>query len=138
MHFALIYAAKKYLLSFKSFTGRLASCIAFELLRILMSFQTSASVTELRVILSEETVLLERNGLAIFQKGFIFYYFIYIINIIYEKYSFLAFYRSDTHLFLCFWNKRVFITLVLQKAISHSTTNHYCFKNVYIKGAEAT
>ena len=67
-----------------------------------MSFQTSASVTELRVILSEETVLLERNGLAIFQKGFIFYYFIYIINIIYEKYSFLAFYRSDTHLFLCF------------------------------------
>ena len=52
--------------------------IAFELLRILMSFQTSASVTELRVILSEETVLLERNGLAIFQKGFIAYYFIYI------------------------------------------------------------
>ena len=78
MHFALIYAAKKYLLSFKSFTGRLASYIAFELLKILMSFQTSASVTELRVILSEETVLLERNGLAIFQKGFIAYYFIYI------------------------------------------------------------
>ena len=78
LRFALIYAAKKYLLSFKSFTGRLASYIAFELLRILMSFQTSASVTELRVILSEETVLLERNGLAIFQKGFIAYYFIYI------------------------------------------------------------
>ena len=56
-----------------------------------MSFQTSASVTELRVILSEETVLLERNGLAI--TLFIF---------IYEKYSFLAFYRNDTHLFLCF------------------------------------
>ena len=39
-----IYAAKKLLLSFKSFTGRSASCIAFEVLRILISFSTSASV----------------------------------------------------------------------------------------------
>ena len=37
------------LLSFKSFTERSASCIAFELLRILISFTTSASVTGLNV-----------------------------------------------------------------------------------------
>ena len=88
LHFALIYASKKYLLSFKSFTGRLPSCIAFELLRILMSFQTSASVTELRVILSEETVLLQRNGLAIFQKDLLP---ITLFIFSYEKYSFFSF-----------------------------------------------
>ena len=41
-----IYAGKKSLLFFKSFTGRSASCAAFELLRILISFATSATVTE--------------------------------------------------------------------------------------------
>ena len=49
-YFAL-HAAKKSLLSFKSFTGRSAFCIAFELLRILISFVTSASVTGLKVSL---------------------------------------------------------------------------------------
>ena len=61
-----------------------------------MSFQTSASVTELRVILSEETVLLQRNGLAIFQKDLL------PITLFMRNILFLAFHRSDTHLFLCF------------------------------------
>ena len=47
-----IYAAKKSLLSFKSFPGRSTSCIVFELLMILISFVASATVTELNVNLS--------------------------------------------------------------------------------------
>ena len=51
-YFAM-YAPKKSLLSFNSFTGRSSSCIAFDLLRILISSATSAGVTELNVNFSD-------------------------------------------------------------------------------------
>ena len=54
---------------------------------------------------SEEIVLLETNDLTIVKKDLLSIT-LFIIND--EKYSFLAFRRSDTHLFLCFWNKRLF------------------------------
>ena len=58
---------------------------------------------------SEEIVLLETSGLTIVQKDLL------SINLFInndEKYYFLAFRRSDTHLFLCFWNKRLFSSLL--------------------------
>ena len=47
------------LLSFKSFTGRSASFIAFELLRVLISFAKSAIVTALNVNHSQFIVVTE-------------------------------------------------------------------------------
>ena len=49
----VINAAKDSLLPLKSFTGRSPSCIAFELLRIPISFVTSVTATELKINLSQ-------------------------------------------------------------------------------------
>ena len=51
LKYFVIYAAKKFFLSFKRFTGRPASCVAFELLKTLIYFALSA--TELKVKLSK-------------------------------------------------------------------------------------
>ena len=53
LKYFVIYASKNSLLSFKSFTARSVCCIAFELLKILISFATSASVKVLKVNLSQ-------------------------------------------------------------------------------------
>ena len=81
---------------------------SFKLFVALCSSVISSS-SSTRVIFSEEIVLLERNGLAIFQKHLLSTT-LFVFND--KKYSILAFRRSDTHLFLCFWNKRLFSSLL--------------------------
>ena len=50
------------LLSFRSFTERSASCIAFELSRILIFFATSASVTGLKIFSRPLQIFLKRSN----------------------------------------------------------------------------
>ena len=82
-----------------------------------------------RVIRFEETVFLERNGLTIFKKDFLLATLFTVTD---EKYSCFSFLQI-WYLFLCFWNKRGFITSAFQKAVSQSTSNNYCLRNFGIE-----
>ena len=91
--------------------SRLVIILEKKSFKVFATFSSSviSSSSLIIVIFSEEIVLLERNGLTIFQND-LFSTTLFIFDG--EKYSFLAFRRSDTHIFLCFWNKRLFSSLL--------------------------